>query len=301
MTLVEHLVELRQRHRSSARSRSWSCAVIMFILFDRRSCTSSRARTRTSRRPQRRARQATGCKLIVTGPLEPFLVRLKIAGYGGIALAIPDRDVADLALRRARRCTRTNAGTRSRSSLAVVVLFAAGLRGGVVHRRARRSSSCSSDRSAARSSRSSTADKYLTLVMLMFIAFGVAFEFPRAARVLVARRRGQHPPAPARPAVGDPSGSSIFAAVITPSQDPFSLLFMAVPMYIFYEVVDPDRAGDEAMSPSSSTRRAGAPSPEPARARARRSVGAVAVVARHRAARLAAAARHRRRRRAPAA
>jgi sec-independent protein translocase protein TatC len=26
-----------------------------------------------------------------------------------------------------------------------------------------------------------------------------------------------------------------FAAVITPSQDPYSLFFMAVPMYIFYE------------------------------------------------------------------
>jgi sec-independent protein translocase protein TatC len=27
----------------------------------------------------------------------------------------------------------------------------------------------------------------------------------------------------------------IFAAVITPSQDPYSLFFMAVPMYVFYE------------------------------------------------------------------
>jgi sec-independent protein translocase protein TatC len=27
----------------------------------------------------------------------------------------------------------------------------------------------------------------------------------------------------------------VFAAVITPSQDPYSLFFMAVPMYVFYE------------------------------------------------------------------
>jgi sec-independent protein translocase protein TatC len=27
----------------------------------------------------------------------------------------------------------------------------------------------------------------------------------------------------------------IFAAVITPSQDPYSLFFMAIPMYVFYE------------------------------------------------------------------
>ena len=30
-----------------------------------------------------------GCDLIVTGPLEPFMVRMKIAGYGGLALAVP--------------------------------------------------------------------------------------------------------------------------------------------------------------------------------------------------------------------
>jgi sec-independent protein translocase protein TatC len=28
----------------------------------------------------------------------------------------------------------------------------------------------------------------------------------------------------------------IFAAVITPSQDPYTLMFMAVPMYLFYEI-----------------------------------------------------------------
>jgi sec-independent protein translocase protein TatC len=31
-------------------------------------------------------------------------------------------------------------------------------------------------------------------------------------------------------------GIVTFAAVITPSADPFSLFFMAVPMYIFYEL-----------------------------------------------------------------
>jgi len=30
-------------------------------------------------------------------------------------------------------------------------------------------------------------------------------------------------------------GITAFAAIITPSQDPFSLLFMAIPLYIFYE------------------------------------------------------------------
>ena len=30
-------------------------------------------------------------------------------------------------------------------------------------------------------------------------------------------------------------GIVAFAAVITPSQDPYSLFFMAIPMYLFYE------------------------------------------------------------------
>ena len=69
----------------------------------------------------------------------------------------------------------------------------------------------------------------------MMVAFGVAFEFPLLLVFLllvrvVNTRQLRH--ARRWAAVG----ITIFAAVITPSQDPFSLLFMAVPMYIFYEI-----------------------------------------------------------------
>jgi sec-independent protein translocase protein TatC len=79
------------------------------------------------------------------------------------------------------------------------------------------------------------ADKYLTLVMLMLVAFGVAFEFPILIVFLllvrvVNTRQLRH----ARRWVA--VGITVFAAVITPSQDPFSLLLMAIPMYIFYEI-----------------------------------------------------------------
>jgi sec-independent protein translocase protein TatC len=79
-----------------------------------------------------------------------------------------------------------------------------------------------------------TADSYLTLISLMVLAFGVAFELPLllvflmlvgmvSSRTLRRQRRWAL------------IGIVTFAAVITPSQDPFSLLFMAVPMYILYE------------------------------------------------------------------
>jgi sec-independent protein translocase protein TatC len=69
----------------------------------------------------------------------------------------------------------------------------------------------------------------------MIVAFGVAFEFPVVlvflllARVLTTQQLRKW----RRPAI---LIIVVFAAVITPSQDPYSLFFMAVPMYIFYEV-----------------------------------------------------------------
>jgi sec-independent protein translocase protein TatC len=79
-----------------------------------------------------------------------------------------------------------------------------------------------------------SASKFLSLVILMIIAFGVAFEFPvllvflELAGVVTSRRLRSW----RRPAI---VVIVIVAAVITPSQDPYSLFAMAVPMYIFYE------------------------------------------------------------------
>ena len=79
-----------------------------------------------------------------------------------------------------------------------------------------------------------SASKYLSLVILMIIAFGVAFEFPillvflELAGVVSSRklRKWRRPAVVIIVAV---------AAVITPSQDPYSLFAMAGPMYLFYE------------------------------------------------------------------
>lgn len=68
----------------------------------------------------------------------------------------------------------------------------------------------------------------------MIVAFGVAFEFPVVlvflllAKVLSTSQLKKW----RRWAI---VLITLFAAIITPSQDPYSLLFMAVPMYLFYE------------------------------------------------------------------
>jgi sec-independent protein translocase protein TatC len=80
-----------------------------------------------------------------------------------------------------------------------------------------------------------SASKFLSLIILMIIAFGIAFEFPillvflELAGVVTSQRLRKW----RRPAVVVIVG---VAAVITPSQDPYSLFAMAVPMYIFYEM-----------------------------------------------------------------
>src|SRR5438128_2418388 len=70
-----------------------------------------------------------------------------------------------------------------------------------------------------------TASKYLSFIMLMFVAFGVAFEFAillvalELAGVLTSQRLRKW----RRPAI---VVITFIAAVITPSQDPYSLFFM---------------------------------------------------------------------------
>ena len=79
-----------------------------------------------------------------------------------------------------------------------------------------------------------SASKFLSFMILMIIAFGIAFEFPvllvflELAGVLTSRKLRSW----RRPAL---VVIVALAAVITPSQDPYSLFMMVVPMYLFYE------------------------------------------------------------------
>lgn len=79
-----------------------------------------------------------------------------------------------------------------------------------------------------------TVDKYVGFVIFTVLAFGLGFEFPillislSAAGVLTSATMRRH----RRYVI---LGLAIFAAVITPSPDPVSMLALLIPLVVFYE------------------------------------------------------------------
>jgi sec-independent protein translocase protein TatC len=79
-----------------------------------------------------------------------------------------------------------------------------------------------------------TGDRFVAFVILVAVAFGLAFEFPvllvflELVGVLSTEKLRKW----RRFAF---LGIAIFAAVITPSADPYTMLAMTIPMWLFYE------------------------------------------------------------------
>ena len=232
MTLVEHLTELRRRLLICVIAIG-VCAVVMFFLYSRVLHFRAGPYEQVTRgQPQCGSNPHKGCDLVVTDPLGPFLVRLKIAGYGGIALSIPIifweiwRFVTPALHKNERRYAVA-------FMVSSVVLFALGAV--VAWFTVVKALDFLLGVGGHSLQPFIVADKYLTLVTLMVIAFGVSFEFPLLILgLLLVRVVNTRQLRRARRWVI--VGITIFAAVITPSQDPFSLIFMAVPMYVFYEI-----------------------------------------------------------------
>ena len=78
-------------------------------------------------------------------------------------------------------------------------------------------------------------DQYLSFLMFMILAFGISFEFPlllvflAGVGILSSDKLKKY----RRHAI---LGTAVVAAVATPSQDPYSMAVMWVPLYILYEV-----------------------------------------------------------------
>jgi len=222
MTVVEHLTELRRRIIISLVAVGLTAAVayvfapdvIHWMLKYYKDATDGH---RTS--------------FVFTGPLDAFVTRLKIATYGGILLAVP------IWLWQLWRFITPGLNPNEKRYavpfiLSSIALFIFG--GFVALKTLSPALNFLLNAGGQELHPLLTADKYVSLVSLMILAFGLAFEFPVVlvflliARIINTRQLGR---ARRWAAVL----ITVFAAVITPSQDPYSLFFMAVPMYLFYE------------------------------------------------------------------
>lgn len=79
------------------------------------------------------------------------------------------------------------------------------------------------------------ADKYISFLLAMILIFGLAFEFPLLVVMLnvVGVASAKKLQSIRRPVI---FGVFVFAAVATPSQDPYTMTALAIPMCILYEV-----------------------------------------------------------------
>ena len=224
MSVVEHLSELRTRLIVSVAAVGVG-ALVAFALYDRILDFLIEPYCDLPRRPP------GPCTLFIQDPLEGFTTRLKVATYGGFFLASP------VVLWELWRFV-TPGLNRNEKRYAVpfvvcsITLFSLGA---VL---ARLTFPRALDFLVAVGGPNLetifSPAKYLRLIILVIVAFGVAFEFPvllvflQLADVLTIRRLSSL----RRPAV---VVIFVVAAVITPSHDPYTLLTMAVPMYLFYE------------------------------------------------------------------
>ncbi|HTZ08443.1 MAG TPA: twin-arginine translocase subunit TatC [Acidimicrobiales bacterium] len=172
------------------------------------------------------------CALYVTGPLDALSLRVHIAGYGGLVLASPVvlwqlwRFITPGLHRRERRYAVPFVA-------ASLLLFAAGAAvAALTLPHALRFLGAIGGPSLHQIYDPNT---YVGLVVALMVVFGLTFEFPV---VLVALELAGvvRPAALASQRRWAVVAIVTVAAVITPSGDPFSMLALAVPLYVFYEL-----------------------------------------------------------------
>lgn len=225
-TLTEHLSELRFRIIRSILAVAIGMLVVLLRYEDLLQFLTKPYRNICAERPD------FGCNgtLYGLGPLDGLAARMRISIYGGLVLALPVimwqiwRFVAPALHRNEKKYAIGFVG----SSLA---LFALG--GYLAYWTLDKALEFLISWSGADVEQSYQITKYVSLVFLMVLAFGVGFLFPvllvflQLVEVVTPRRLA----AQWRWAV-----MLIFltAAVITPSGDPVSLFALAIPMCLLY-------------------------------------------------------------------
>lgn len=230
MTVIEHLEELRHRLVISLIAVTLG-AVAGWFLYPAFLHAMQTPYCHWVQSVPRSQRPVTGCRLTATGLLDPMLVKLKIVLFLGLALTLPILlyqlwafIVPGLTAKEKRYSVPfilastllfVFGGLLAYFTLPKALGFLLGFAGSQVTPLLQFST-------------------YISFVLLVTLAFGLSFEFPILLVFLTmvgvltsARLRAWR-----RWAI---LGISVFAAVITPSSDPYSMLAMMIPMCLFYE------------------------------------------------------------------
>jgi sec-independent protein translocase protein TatC len=230
MTLIEHLEELRHRVIVSFVALLGGAVVGWFLyptflnVVTHPFCDYVMSLPKGQRPP-------TGCDLVASGALDPLTVKLKVVFALGLFVALPvilyqlwAFIVPGLTSRERRMAVPFIAASMVLFTLGALVAyvtlpkglnFLLGFAGPTF-------------------TILITGSSFIGFVVLLTLAFGLSFEFPilliflgLAGVISSAKLRAWR-----RPAI---VLISVFAAVVTPSSDPYTMLAMMIPMLLFYE------------------------------------------------------------------
>lgn len=226
MTLMGHLQELRSRLMKCAFAITLA-AIGVWIFFDPVMDFLSKPYC------DLQELKLADCKFIATSPLQPFNVKLTMAGYGGVIIALP------VILYQLGRFVLPGLYPNEKRALApylvvaTVLLFAGMWLAYAFLPKAL--DVLVNDLGGDRFEAFFRADEYLSFFTKMLLAFGIAFQLPvvMVFLQLVGIVKTETLKKNRRVAV---IVVVVLAAVITPTGDPFTLAVLAVPMYLFYEI-----------------------------------------------------------------
>ena len=222
MTLTEHLGELRRRVLIS---------LAAFLVGSTVAFLAYNSILTVLKHPYCEA-APTHCGFYVTGPLDGLALRIKIAAYGGIFLASPVW-LWELWRFITPGLNRNEKKYAIPFVVATIGLFTLGA--AVAFLIFPHALAWLDSIGGPSLTQILDPNKYLSLIILLMVAFGVTFEFPvlLVALELAGVITPQQLSSWRRWAI---IGIVVLAGVITPSSDPFSMLAMAIPLYLFYEL-----------------------------------------------------------------
>jgi sec-independent protein translocase protein TatC len=230
MTLFEHLDELRQRLIVSMLAVG-AAAIVGWFLYNPVVDLLLNPYCDYWETLPPAQRTTDSCVLFYTAPLDAMVVKLKVVVFIGILVALPvllwqfwGFVVPGLTSRERRMAVPFVAAS--------VLLFALGAF--FAYWTLPRGLNFLLGFAGSNFAPILTGDRFITFVVLVAFAFGLSFEFPIVLIFLelVGVLSSDQLRRWRRFSI---LGISIFAAIITPSADPYTMLALALPMYLFYE------------------------------------------------------------------